>query len=233
MKKHIPRSLGFTLIELLVVIAIIAILAAMLLPALAAAKKRAQQTYCMNSLRQQGLAVQMYGDDNQGQLCPAQYITFANPIGTPWFTYLAPYLGSSGTANANVVLTNNMVIKGCPTYQATNTAVVNSWLFGYALTAYPAYEVNPLGGGNGNNPGAFYGAATYTPFKLDNITYKTTRLLIGDADNWFFSIGSVAPTASGPIRHNKAANYVFFDYHVQSLKPSQATNAFANPAAGF
>jgi prepilin-type N-terminal cleavage/methylation domain-containing protein len=55
---------AFTLIELLVVIAIIAILAAMLLPVLSAAKKRAAQAACINNLKQLGLGMKMYVDDN-------------------------------------------------------------------------------------------------------------------------------------------------------------------------
>ena len=59
---------AFTLIELLVVIAIIAILASLALPPLARAKSRGQQTYCLNSLRQFGLALQLYAGDHDDAL---------------------------------------------------------------------------------------------------------------------------------------------------------------------
>jgi len=64
------RDFAFTLIELLVVIAVIAILAAMLLPALAAAKETGRRIACLNNLKQLSLASRMYVDDNQGTYPP-------------------------------------------------------------------------------------------------------------------------------------------------------------------
>jgi len=86
------QPLGFTLIELLVVVPIIAVLAALVLPALAMAKQKGQQTACVNNVRQLTLAVLMYADEHDETLPPTAY-NDPNSNEVDWPSLLDPYLG--------------------------------------------------------------------------------------------------------------------------------------------
>ena len=90
------EAAGFTLIELLVVIAIIAILAGMLLPTLGRAKEDSVRIKCVSNLKQLGMAMQMYGDDNNSLLPMAHgVVTWGSTTPPPWSQPLVVYYNNT------------------------------------------------------------------------------------------------------------------------------------------
>ena len=191
---------GFTLVELLVVLAVIALLAAILLPALSKAKESARTTQCLNQMRQLGLAVRLYVDENGDAFPRSEHSAFASGQ-LPWERSLAPLLGSSTTAWTNL-------LKGlyhCPSDKRTTP-------WSYGLNVY--YELGPDDDYTGKPQ--TWRRPTQVPRPSATVLFAENN---SRADHlmpeFWYSQADAVDLAS--TRHKERASYTFVDGHASLL----------------
>lgn len=210
----VPRG-AFTLIELLVVISVIAVLAAMLLPAVGLVRSSAHATRCASSERQLGLGVVAYAAD-WDQFLPRLKTPRPEAPGIPihWFDALAPVLGLEDDMPSTAFIARGATpIWGCPQwprYAPTTMFSRPGYGFVYYPITSPAFKTN-----------CFWDVPVWAvDISLSQVSLGSRRILIGESRDWPLSTGPALvayPATWTPTRHRGRANYLFFDGHVQSV----------------
>ncbi len=164
---------GFTLIELLVVIAIIAILAALLLPGLAAAKESGRTTRCLNNLRQLGLGVTLYASDN-GAFPIYTFDLTGETVAYPfWHQQIRPYTQNDWTND----------LYRCPSYQGLTLSATDSGdplgSYGYNANGVQ-FALSSLGlGGHLSDPND---TTSIVPIRESAVVAPAEMVALGDAN---------------------------------------------------